>query len=304
MILQGQVLFGINNIYTVLSAEKEYECRIKGKILRGRDIVYNPLAAGDFVLFEIESPSLSYGMITEKLPRKSEYARWNKKRNAPQIIAANFDILVVVASVKKPPFRPRFIDRILVMADSPSESLLVLNKTDQGISGQLERRMEDYKRIGYKCMHSSAKSGEGINPLKKLIKGKVAVFAGQSGVGKSTLLNTMFPSLHLRIGEISEKYNRGRHTTNYARLIPLGDYEIIDTPGIREIEVFDIIPSELAFRFPEFIPFIGKCFYPSCLHRDEPECSIREAVKRGDIHEDRYSSYRRILKDIMEKNPY
>ncbi len=304
MILQGQVLYGINNIYTVESGSMRYECRIKGKILKSTETVYNPIAAGDCISFEIDDSSPGKGMITERSSRTSEYSRWNRKRNAPQVIAVNFDLLVIIASVDQPPFRPRFVDRILAMADPLIETVLVLNKSDQEISAQVSERMDDYKRIGYDYLLTSAKNGKGIDNLKSRIKFKTAVFAGQSGVGKSTLLNAMFPELHLRVGEISEKYNRGRHTTNYARLIPMNQYSIIDTPGIREIEVFNIEPSDLVFRFPEFVPFSRNCFYPSCLHREEPGCSVTEAVKNGQIHKDRYFSYIKILSDIMKKNRY
>ncbi len=149
MILQGQVLYGINNIYTVKNGSMRYECRIKGKILKGTETVYNPLAAGDYVSFETDTASPEKGMITERSSRTSEYSRWNRKRNAPQVIAANFDLLVIVASVDKPPFRPRFIDRILVMSDPQVETVLILNKSDQKMSPHITERMDDYKRVGY-----------------------------------------------------------------------------------------------------------------------------------------------------------
>ena len=304
MILQGQILHGINNIYTVQSSGTQYECRIKGKVLKGTGVVYKPLAAGDYVAFVSDGPLVYKGMITERLPRKSEYSRWNRKRNAPQVIAANFDILVIVASVDQPPFRPRFVDRLLVMSDPLIETVLVLNKADKKIPDQFLERMEDYGKAGYRYLLTSAETGNGMGELAARIRNKTAVFAGQSGVGKSTILNVLFPDLSLRTGGISEKYNRGRHTTNYSRLIPVEGYSVIDTPGIREIEVFGIEPQDLVFRFPEFVPFSRKCFYPSCLHREEPGCGVREAVREGVIHHDRYASYRKILSDIRKTSGY
>ncbi len=304
MILDGHVLSGINNIYTVRTDSGIYECRIKGKVLKDTGEVYNPIAAGDFVKFETDDYSSDSGMIVERLERKSEYSRWNKKRNSPQIIAANFDILIIVASVDKPPFRPRFIDRILVMADSDIDVLIVLNKSDYGINEDILKRMDDYKRVGYDYLLTSVNKKEGIEVLKEKIDTKIAVFAGQSGVGKSSLLNLMFTGLDLRTGEISLKHNRGRHTTNYARLLFIKNYGIIDTPGIREIEVFGVEAGDLTFRFPEFIPFSRKCFYQSCLHLEEPECGVKKAVIEGKIHPDRYESYLRILKDISGKVVY
>lgn len=302
--MEGQVLFGINNIYTVTHRKNIYQCRIKGKILKSDYIEYNPIAAGDRVLFKIESCDDVRGMIHERLQRKAEYVRWNKKRNAPQVIAANFNRLVIVTSVDQPPFRPRFIDRVLVMADSGTEILIVLNKLDKDVPSSILLRMNDYDRIGYDVVFTSAKSGKGIAALKKKIDSGVSVFAGQSGVGKSTLLNTLFHDLTLTTGCVSEKYNRGRHTTNYARLIQTDEYAVIDTPGIREIEVFDIESRDLVFHFPEFIRFNHKCFFPSCLHRDEPGCAVKKAVKDGEILSDRYDSYVRILNDIEKKSEY
>lgn len=304
MILQGQVLFGINNIYTVIHRKNIYQCRIKGKILKSDYIEYNPIVAGDRVLFKIESSDDDRGMIHERLPRRVEYVRWNKKRNAPQAIAVNFTRLVIVTSVDQPPFRPRFIDRVLVMAASGVEILIVLNKSDKDVPSSIVVRMDDYKRIGYQVVFTSATSGKGIASLKKKISSGVSVFAGQSGVGKSTLLNTLFQDLTLSIGDVSEKYNRGRHTTNYARLIKTDEYAVIDTPGIREIEVFDIESRDLVFHFPEFIPFNTQCFFPSCLHRDEPDCAVKQAVKEGEILPDRYESYVRILNGIENKGGY
>ncbi len=204
MILQGQVLFGINNIYTITHRKNTYQCRIKRKILKSDYAEYNRIADGDGVLFEIESPDDDRGMIHERLPRGAEYARWNKKRNAPQVIAVNFNRLVIVTSVDQPPFRPRFIDRVLVMAASGFEILLVVNKSDKDIPLSVLVRMDDYKRIGYDVVFTSAKSGKGIAALKKKIGSGVSVFAGQSGVGKSTLLNTLFHDMVLPTGEVSE----------------------------------------------------------------------------------------------------
>lgn len=304
MNVTGRVLRGINNIYTVKIEEMLLECRIKGKILKNAADEYNPLAAGDIVDVETEGSDSGKGLIVRRLERKSGYSRWNKKRNAPQIIAANFDMLVIVASVDNPPFRPRFIDRILAMADQNIETVIVLNKVDKVPSEETILRLNNYRDIGYGIMMTSVTEGSGIEKLRKKLEGKTAVFSGQSGVGKSSLLNVLFPGLDLKVGEVSVKYNRGKHTTNYAQLIFSGNTGIIDTPGIREIEVFGIAPNDLQFRFPEFIPIIGKCRYPSCLHVDEPTCAIKDAVEKEIVHKDRYESYIRILNNISEKPAY
>ncbi len=300
MILTGRILWGINNIYSVKCGEKTLECRIKGKVLKNADNEYNPLSAGDEVKVETEGSDSGKGLIFERLERKTGYSRWNKKKNAPQIIAANFDLLVVVASVENPPFRPRFVDRVLVMADAAAETLIVVNKSDKDMSSDLLARLKNYRELGYDCLTTSAKEKIGMDALKSRLLGKTSVFFGQSGVGKSSLLNVLFPGIELKTGEISEKYNRGRHTTNFAQLIFSGDTGIIDTPGVREIEIFGVAPQDLQFRFPEFVPLIGTCRYPSCLHMEEPRCAVKNAVEKGTIHRDRYESYTRILKGIKE----
>ena len=294
----GQVLYGINNIYTVEINGRQLQCRIKGKILKTEKNVYNPIAVGDFVRLHSDPHSEQVGWIVERSPRTSSLVRWNKKRNAIQVLAANAEVLVCVSSTQSPPFRPRFIDRLLVSADR-LEPLIVVNKSDLSLSVEAKDRIRNYKRIGYTVVLTSALTGRGVAQLRRKIRNKVAVFCGQSGVGKSTLLNRMFPGLDLAVGEISSKYDRGSHTTSFASLIRAGeDFPIIDTPGIRELEIAGVEARDLAFYFPEFVPIAEKCSYPSCRHLDEPECAVRRAVDRGVIHSDRYESYLRIYEDV------
>ncbi len=298
--LVGQVLHGINNIYTVDTGEKILQCRIKGKVLKTENTVYNPIAVGDYVRLQPDQISDSTGWIVERRERSSSLIRWNKKRNAVQVMAANVDLVVCVGSVQSPPFRPRFIDRVLVCAEHADiQPLIVLNKCDLAVSLKIRERMRNYKNIGYRVVFTSAVNGRGLAALRRAIRKRTAVFFGQSGVGKSSLLNRLFPDLDLPIGDISIKYDRGTHTTSFARLLKIsGGYAIIDTPGIRELEIAGIDPRELGFCFPEFVPFASKCSYPRCQHRDEPECSVRQAVENGRIHSDRYESYLRIHNDL------
>lgn len=297
----GLILTGINNIFTVQSDNSLFLCEIKGKILKGLENVYNPLAAGDFVTFAVDEISSSKGMIVERLERRNEFSRWNNKRNAPQTIAANIDYLICVASAGNPPFRPRFIDRVLVMAQADINVIIVLNKSDLGIDKKTLQRMENYKNIGYNYISCSAESGENIDKLKKIISGKISAFVGQSGVGKSTLLNILYPGHELKTGAVSTKHDRGRHTTNYSRLIFEDGGGFIDTPGIREIEIFGIKQDELGFHFHEFENYSQKCKFQPCRHRNEPDCGVIKALEDGLIHPDRYESYLRIL-DNLEHN--
>lgn len=304
IIKEGMILTGINNIYSVYSENSTFLCEIKGKILKDLDNVYNPLAAGDMVKFSVDKISSNKGMIIERLKRLNEFSRWNNKRNAPQTIAANIDYLICVTSGNYPPFRPRFIDRVLIMADDNIKILIVLNKSDLGIDKAVKLRMEDYKRMGYEYITCSAETGENIDQLKNIISGTVSAFVGQSGVGKSTLLNLLYPGHSLKTGSISKKHNRGRHTTNHSKLIFEDSCGFIDTPGIREIELFGIELGDLGFRFREFVKFSPDCKFQPCRHKSEPECAVRKAVEDCQIHPDRYESYLRILADLERRGNY
>jgi ribosome biogenesis GTPase len=297
---EGLILSGINNIYSVYSENSVYLCEIKGKKLIVLDNVYNPLAAGDKVKFSVDLISNTKGMIIERLERQNEFSRWNNKRNSPQTIAANIDYFICVSSAGNPPFRPRFIDRVLVMAESGINVLIVLNKSDIGLDDTTVTRMEDYKRMGYNYIICSAETGENMDKLKEIISGKISAFVGQSGVGKSTLLNVLYPGHELKTGAVSIKHDRGRHTTNYSKLIFEGDGGFIDTPGIREIEIFGIKPDDLGFHFTEFLEFSDTCRFQPCQHNNEPDCGVIKAVENGLIHPDRYESYLRILTSLEQ----
>ncbi len=299
----GRVLYGINTIYTVLAENAEIQCRIKGKVLRSAERLYNPIAAGDVVEVEPDPLTPSHGMIASVHERRTILSRWNKKGRARQILAANADIAACVTSPQSPPFRPRFIDRVIAAAESGGMSVvIVMNKSDLGMDRDTEERLSDFRRIGYPVHLCSARTGDGVDGLRAVFAEKSAVFIGQSGVGKSSVLNSLQPGLGLRTGEVSAKYDRGSHTTNFSMLIRLPDgTSIIDTPGIRELELADVLPEELAYSFRDFTPFSAQCEVPVCPHDDEPGCAVRAAVERGELHRDRYESYIRMLSELREK---
>ena len=298
--MRGQVLWGSNTIFYVQegltgAGGTVYECRIKGKKLAVVGEEYNPLAPGDLVDFEPEGAN--HGMIASRVDRGRSIARWNKKRNAAQILACNLDLLVVVSCVESPPFRPRFIDRCLIAAN-PSDVpvLIVVNKVDLGISDEDGERILHYRRLGYEICLTSTALGEGIDELRQRLDGQLAAFIGQSGVGKSSLLRALDPSLDARVGYISAKYNRGTHTTVLAKtyLVPFAR-GIIDTPGIRQLELTAMSSREIALAFPDFEPYHGQCGLYNCIHQSEPNCAVLKAVEDGRILPDRYESYSRIL---------
>jgi ribosome biogenesis GTPase len=299
----GVVLFGANNIYTVLIDGKNVMCRIKGKVLHEDEHSYNPVAAGDTVKVMPDPLSAAQGWITARGERKNGLIRWNKKKKSPQIIAANVDCLAAVCSFQSPPFRPRFLDRLIILGQLEGIApVIVANKCDLETDDETEDRLSAYEKNGYRIIRSSVKTGQGIDELLSVIRGKCTVFAGQSGVGKSSLLNVIEPELKLKVGEISSKYDRGIHTTGYSIMVTLDDHtRFIDTPGIRECFIYNLDPDQLRFYFPEFAQPSKECGYSSCMHTTEPDCKVRVYAEQGRIHPDRYESYLRILQTLNEQ---
>jgi ribosome biogenesis GTPase len=324
----GEVLTGVNNIYTVRPLEtprpldtalppdgaaeahaaapaQSRLCRIRGKTLRadgGRGGAHNPIAVGDLVVVEPDPHSPHQGWITGREPRRSAVLRYNKKSRAPQALAANVDLLVCVTSTRQPPFRPRFVDRVLVSGHAGgAPPAVVVNKCDLGIEAGTQARLEDYARIGYTVIRCSAVTGQGLDELRGLLAGRTSVLVGQSGVGKSSLLNALDPSLGARVGDVSFKHDRGSHTTSAGALLTLAwGARVIDTPGIRELDVHDMPPAELRHFYPEFEEPGRSCAFASCTHTGERGCAVERAVGEGRIHSDRYESYVRTFADLVE----
>ncbi len=304
--LTGRVLRGINTIYDVATPAGVLRCRIKGKVLKTGERRYNPIAPGDVVMIEPDPATPGTGKITSLFTRRTSFSRWNQKGRAPQVMAANADLAVCVTSTCSPPFRPRFIDRVAAAAeDGGLELLIVLNKCDLDLAEEDLERLDDYRRIGYRVHRCSAVTGQGIATLAGLLHGRTAVLVGQSGVGKSSLLNALSPGLGLRVGDVSARYDRGVHTTTSGVLITTTDgLEVIDTPGIRELALTGLEPRDLAFRFRDLAAFAPSCAVASCLHEDEDGCAVRAAAEGGSVHPDRYESYLRVLADLREERRY
>ena len=304
--MTGTVYWGVNNIFTVQPDDGgPVECRLKGKVLKDVEDVYNPLSPGDRVEIELDPGNPGKAMILARLKRKNAYSRWNKKRRCPQSLAANLDLLVLVTSPDSPPFRPRFLDRALLMAhreDLPT--LILVNKCDQKLSEEAEDRLATFQDLDWDVHLCSVVTGEGIQELKEHLSGLTCALVGQSGVGKSSLLNVLHEGSRQRIGELNAKYNRGNHTTNFSLFLPWaeGGGGVIDTPGVRELEVFGIEPAQLAFQFPDFQPYLGQCAFSVCTHLQEPGCAVLKALESGEIHPDRWDSYQKLFLELKESN--
>lgn len=298
--MTGTVLRSINNIYSVKDGEgKIYSCRIKGKQLAQAKGEYNPIVVGDSVEFDITGTN--EGLVTFRNERRTEFARWNVKSQSNQVVCSNMDLVVCVCSVESPPFRPRFIDRVIACCHNVP-ILICMNKSDILLTEDEFERFSLYKKLGFDIISVSAETGDGVDELVRKIKGKTVAFVGQSGVGKSSLTNKILNAKQ-RVGEVSEKYNRGKHTTNYALLIEGDGFNLIDTPGFREISVPHDDPRLVAKAFPEFDKPSAKCAYEGCMHVDETDCEVKRLVEKGKINADRYESYLRILESLNDRLP-
>ena len=264
------------------------------------------LTIGDRVLLEQDDTGDAWA-IAQILPRRSRLAR-----RAPgggqgeRIVAANVDQVVVVFAAANPEPHPRMLDRFLVIAEANDlTSRIVINKVELvGGAETARERWTDYERAGYIVHYTSVKRREGLEPLLDALAGQVSVLTGPSGVGKSSLLNAMFAGLDLRVGEISESVNKGRHTTVGGYLHPLPGHDggyVADTPGLREVGMWALSPTELDQCFPELRPFLTECRFADCRHSVEPDCAVRSAVERHDVSRARYESFLK-LRDELEGN--
>lgn len=291
------VLRGTGGVWRTRDSDGvEHDVSLRGR-LKQRDAL--KLAVGDEVRLERESRGDTWA-IAEILPRRSQLAR-----RAPggvygeRVVAANVDQVVVVFAAAHPEPNARMLDRFLVIAaanDIPSR--IVINKSDLIASDPLAR-FADYVRAGYPVQATSVVRRIGLDELHATLRGRVSAFTGPSGVGKSSLLNAMYPGLNLRVGEISQSVDKGRHTTVGATMHPLpdGGY-VMDTPGLREVGVWNVAPAELDRCFIEMRSLVGQCRFRNCRHREEPECAVRAAVDAGVMSVDRYESYRHLCVEL------
>lgn len=273
------------------------QCRLKGKF-KIKDLkVTNPIAVGDKVAYELERETENTGIIFDILPRDNYIIRQSVHKTAHgHLIATNLDQAILIATLTFPRTSLGFIDRFLVAAESfRIPTVLVFNKldilTDEAITYQ-EELAAMYESLGYRCVFTSAINEIGVATFRNLLKGKISLVSGHSGVGKSTLINAIAPGLDLPTSEISTFANKGVHTTTFAEMFEIDpETFIIDSPGIKELGLADIEKEEISHYFPEMRQRLGECRFHNCMHIDEPKCAIKDAVVDGTIAESRYSSY-------------
>lgn len=286
---------------------RQYECRIRGSLrIRGIKST-NPVAVGDRVVFSVDANGKD-GMVNDVLARKNFIVRRSVKLSKrTHILAANIDTAFIVATMDFPPTSTTFIDRFLATARAYRiDAAVLFNKTDL-YGPEMTARMEEmeaiYQNIGYPTLRISARTGENIDRLRDMMRGRESMFSGHSGAGKSSIINAVEQGLDLKTAEISTVHRQGQHTTTFAQMFPLsfGGY-VVDTPGIRGFGVVDMDPHEAGDYFPEIFALKGECRFNDCLHTDEPDCAVIQAVEDGRIAPSRYLSYLSIIEG--DEGPY
>ena len=286
----GRIIRSLSGFYEVQTAEGLVTCRARGNLRR---VGISPMT-GDLAEITVEKGK---GMVEKILPRRNQFIR-------PAV--ANVDALVIFAANTNPVTEPFLIDRVAAIAgDQEVEVILCVNKCDLDPAKDLIRV---YTHAGFTCVPTSAETGEGVEILREMIRGKLVAFTGNSGVGKSSILNRLCPELNLPTGEVSEKLGRGRHTTRHVELFALGEGTYVaDTPGFSSFDTdqMDVILKEnLQYAFPDFGAYIGCCQFRDCTHRKEPGCAVTAAVAAGEIEPTRYGSYLRLYEKADQINPW
>lgn len=315
--MKGTVYKSTGSWYTVKSEQGTfYECRIKGRFRMEGIKSTNPVAVGDHVQFDVEKKGdETLGIIHTIEPRENYIIRKSVNLSKQtHIIAANVDVAFLLVTLNNPPTFTSFIDRFLVTAEAYHiKAVLLFNKIDTYNEEEIleiKYLAALYRSIGYECVGISATTGKNIEKVKAMMQGKVSMFSGHSGVGKSTLVNIIEPGLSIKTTEISSQHKQGQHTTTFAEMYDLSfDAQIIDTPGIKGFGIVEVEKEELGDYFPEFFELKQYCKFNNCLHVEEPKCAVKTALENDELAWSRYKSYLQIMegeedhfrKDIYEK---
>ena len=307
--IKGIVTKSTGSWYRVKTEEgRELNCRIKGKFRLDGMKLTNPVAVGDEVMLVLEDDKKAIGIIQKILPRKNYVVRQSpRKKHHLHLLASNIDQAILIVTIVNPKLKQGFIDRFLLMVEPYNiPTTLVFNKADLYDEEDLQifaYFKAVYQDLDYKVLLTSALQGEGIDTLKAILKDKISLVSGQSGVGKSTLINAITPQLELRTQHLSDYSGKGQHTTTFAEMFPLEfGGSIIDTPGIKTLSFNNLQPLDVAHNFREFFEYSENCKFANCLHRNEPKCAVKAAIEAHEISEFRYGNYLHILNDIEEQN--
>ncbi len=285
----------------------EYRARMLGRFRLNGMKLTNPVAVGDLVLFEMEDNEEESAVIKEILPRKNYVVRQSpRKRHQLHLLASNIDQAVLVVTVIQPNLKPGVIDRFLLMTEPHDIPVgIVFNKKDLYQKEQLNAYgyLQDvYKSIGYEVFLVSSFDKKDVESIKTFLQNKTTLFSGQSGVGKSTLINAIHPALDLRTEELSDHSGKGQHTTTFAEMHRYENSYIIDTPGFKTLSFNNLEPMDVAHNFREFFALSPNCKYLDCSHRNEPKCAVKKAMKEGTVSELRYINYMKIMEEIEDQN--
>ena len=292
--MQGKIVKGIAGFYYVHDGQGHlYECRAKGIFRNRRE---KPLV-GDNVEFDILDAAKRSGNIRSLCGRSNELLR-------PAV--ANVDQALILFAARDPAPNYGLLDRLLVMMEERGVSCIVcFGKADLVSGPQLKECLAYCAQAGFLLLAISSRTGQGIEELKQRLAGRTTVLAGPSGVGKSTLLNRLIPQAEVKTGEVSEKIKRGRHTTRHAEIFPMGEHTyLVDTPGFSSAEPTGVEAKELRQYYHEFTPYEGSCRFAGCVHINEPDCAVKQALQEGRIHRERYENYKALYEELKQKRRY
>lgn len=295
--IEGTVISSTGSWYEVATAEGSLNCRIRGRLRLKGVRSTNPVVVGDRVVVEPDGDS---SVIVEIMPRRNYVIRRaSNLSKESHIIAANLDHALLIVTLHSPTTPREFVDRFLVTCEAYKVPVtIVIGKADTLVdeyAAEAEEFEAIYRDAGYEVLRLSSLNGDGVETIREMLKGRTTLVAGNSGVGKSTLIGTIAPDIEIRTGEISESHHKGKHTTTFSTMYPIEGGYIIDTPGIKGFGLIDIDDKELCRYFPEMMRLSPDCRFYNCTHTHEPGCAVVEAVKEGAVAYSRYESYLKIL---------